>query len=104
MCRIWNDIAIFFSPDRMPITFGDFTPIATADHACGTGLLLTAADPIGEAVVGVDVIHLRGRLVVPRAPRRAVIDRDRRALIARQRDDVRIVGIDPNVLIVVTTR
>src|SRR5580658_3817729 len=82
MCRIGNDVAIFFGTDRMPIAFGDFSPIAAANHARGPRLLLTAADPIREAVVGVDVIHLRGRLVVPRTPCRAVIDRDRRTLIA----------------------
>src|SRR5207244_10609326 len=51
-----------------------------------------------------DVVHLRRRLVVPRAPRLAAVDADDRPLIARERDDVRIVRVDPAALIVVASR
>src|SRR6185437_9758954 len=64
-------------------------------------LLLPAADPIWECIVGGDVVELRGRLVVPRAPRLAAVDGNDGALIAGQEHDLGIVGVDPDVLVVV---
>src|SRR5260370_33110374 len=64
-------------------------------------LLLTVAQSIRKCVVGIDVIHLGGGLVVPAAPGLAAVDRNDRALIAAQDDHIRIDRIDPDVLIVV---
>ena len=50
------------------------------------------------------MIHLRRGLVVPRTPRRAAVDGDGRALIARKRDDPRIARVDPDRVIVVAAR
>ena len=55
----------------------------------------------GKCVVGGDVIHLRGGLVVPGAPRLAAVDGDDGALIAGDEDGVGVVGIDPDVLVIV---
>src|SRR5580658_93055 len=43
-------------------------------------------------------------LVIPRAPRLSTVDGYKRALIANQQHNVRIIGIDPHVLIVVAAR
>ncbi len=50
-----------------------------------SALLLSAADAVGKRVVGGDVIELRGRLVVPGAPRLPAVDRDDGALIGSDR-------------------
>src|SRR5947208_15719095 len=47
------------------------------------------------------MVQLRRRLVIPRAPGLAAVHSDDRALIRTQKNDVGIVGIDPNVLIIV---
>ena len=102
--RIGNDVTILFGADRMPITLRGLAPRATAAHARRTALLLSAADPIRKALVGGDVKHLRRRLVVPRTPRAAAVDGDRRALIAAEDDVVRRARIHPNGVVVVAAR
>src|SRR5205085_560685 len=67
-------------------------------------LLLPAAHPVWKAIVGDDVVHLRGRLVVPRAPGLPAVHGDSRALVARDQDDVRIFRIDPDAMVVVASR
>ena len=66
----------------MPFAESDLAVVAATRDARRTALLLAAAQSIGKRVVGVHVIHLRGRLVVPTAPCLAAIDGDDRALIA----------------------
>src|SRR5208337_234151 len=75
--------------------------VAAAGDANRAALLLTAAQAIREGVVGVHVIKLRCGLVVPRTPRLAAVHADNRSLIAGEHDDVGIVGIDPDVLVIV---
>ena len=89
--RIGHGVAVLLDADGMPFAEGDLPVVAAARHAGRAALLLAAADAIRESVVGVDVVHLRGRLVVPRAPRLAAVDGDDRALIAHEQDDL---GID----------
>ena len=99
--RIGHGVAVFLDADRMPLAERNHPVAAAAGDAGRAALLLAAADAVRERVVGVDVVHLRRRLVVPGAPGLAAVDRDDRALIARHRDDVRIVRVDPRALIVV---
>src|SRR5262249_25650953 len=61
----------------------------------------STVDPIRELVVGADVIELSGRLVVPRAPGLAAVDADDRALVAGEQDDLRVVGVDPDGVVIV---
>ena len=75
--------------------------VAAAGDAGGAALLLAAADAIGEIVIGVDVVHLRGGLVVPGTPRFAAVDGDDGALIAHDEDDIGVVGVDPDALVIV---
>ena len=87
----------------MPFAKSDFAVIAPAGDAGRATLLLAAAKPIWKCVVGINVIELRGRLVVPATPGLAAIHRNDCALIAAQNDDVVVVWIDPDVLIIIAT-
>ena len=87
----------------MPFTESDLAVVAATGHAGRTTLLLTAAQSIRKCVVGIHVIHLRSRLVVPTTPGLTAIDGDDSALVAAENDHVAIVWIDPDVLIVITT-
>ena len=73
--RIGDGVAILFDADRRPFAESELAVIAAAGDAGGAALLLAAAHAIGKIVVGVDVIHLRGGLVVPGTPGFAAIDR-----------------------------
>ena len=64
-------------------------------------ILLAAAHAIRERVVGGHVIHRRRGLRVPVAPRRTAIGRDDGALVGDDQDDVRVVRVDPDLLVVV---
>src|SRR5437879_4782761 len=99
--RVGSGHAVFLDADRMPIVESDLAIHAAAIDACGTGILLTAAQAVGERVVGGHVVHRGGRLVVPAAPGFAAVRREYTALIGHQEDDVRVLGIDPAFLIIV---
>ena len=85
--RIGNNVAVFFRCHRMPVAKRDLAVIAAAGDADRAALLLAAAQAIGKRVVGIHVIKLRRRLVVPRTPALAAIDGDDRALVAGEDDD-----------------
>src|SRR5579863_9908573 len=55
-------------------------------------------------MVGDGVIKLGSWLVVPGTPGSAAIDGHEGTLIADEQDDVAVVGIDPEILVVVATR
>src|SRR6266566_6042628 len=78
--RIDGDVSILENPDQMPIAKSNFAVIAAALRRHGAALLLRAVNPVRKAIVGGDVIELRGWLIVPTAPRRAAIHADDRAL------------------------
>src|SRR5439155_10554154 len=101
---IGRNIAIFLDAHRIPIPKRDFTKIASAGGADTTAFLLPAVHPVGELIVGDDVIELRGWLVVPRAPGLPSIHADGDSLIDRERNNLRIVGIDPDGVIIVASR
>ncbi len=75
--------------------------IAARWCANGATVLLRACDPVGEAEVCGDVINLRGRLVVPRAPRCCAVNGNDRTLIAGDDHAFRIFWIDPELVVVV---
>ena len=102
--RIRRGDAVLLNVDRMPIVERDLAVHRPAVDARRAGVLLSAADAIGERVVRRDVIHRRRRLRVPIAPRRAAVRRDDAALIGDDEKNVRIVGIDPRLLVVVAAR
>src|SRR5438270_7804425 len=85
----------------MPVAEGNLAEIAATGNACRAALLLSPVDPVREAIIRNHVIELRGGLVVPRAPSLPAVHTNGCALVAGQRDDLRILGIDPNCVVVV---
>src|SRR5208282_4034525 len=64
-------------------------------------ILLCPIHPIWKTIVSGDVIKLPSRLVVPGTPRLSAVARDNHALIASQHHALRIVWIDPQLVIVI---
>src|SRR5581483_12415612 len=87
--------------DRVPVAGGDLAVVAAAGDPGRPALLLAAVDPVREPVVGDDVVELRRRLVVPTAPGLAAVDGDDRPLVGGDEDHVRVVGADPDGVVVV---
>ncbi len=99
--RVGSDIAVLDHAHGMPVAEGDGAVVAAAGDADGTAFLLPGTNPIGERVVGDRVVKLRRRLVVPGTPSVAAVHGDNCTLIADQKNNAAVVGIDPEVLIVV---
>src|ERR1035438_2080238 len=101
MQRIGRYVAVLFYAQGGPVAECDLAEVAAAGGACRAALLLAAVDPVGELIVGDDVIKLRGGLVVPGTPGLAAVHADGCALIEGERDDVGIFGIDPDGMVVI---
>ena len=99
--RIGRDIAILDYAYGMPLAIGDGAVVAAAGDADRAALLLPSANAIGESGCDRDVINLRCGLVVPGTPGRSAVDGDERALVADEKNNVWVVGIDPEILVVV---
>ena len=99
--RIGRHKAVFVGAHPHPVAEGDLAAVAAAGDANGAAFLLAAIDPIGELLVGEDMIELRGGLVVPAAPRAAAVDADGGALIRRVDHDFRRLRVDPHPLIII---
>jgi hypothetical protein len=91
--RIGDNVAVFLGRDRMPVAKSDPAIIAAAGDADRAAFLLAAVQPIRKCVIGADVIKLGRGLIVPGAPTLPAIDRDDRALIATEQNNVWIVGL-----------
>ena len=76
-------------------------PSADADAAA---VLLRAIEPVGEAIVGCDVIDLGGGLVVPGAPCLSVVHADDGTLVAAEHHALAVSGVDPDLVVVVAAR
>src|ERR1043165_3269366 len=100
MQRIGSGVARFTAGTQsFPITIRDVGMDAARRRADRATVLLRARDPVWKTIVSRDVIDLRSRLVVPRAPRRSAVDTHDRSLIAREDHSFRIVGINPELVI-----
>src|SRR5260221_3429164 len=99
--RVGRDVTIFFGCYRMPFAESDLAVVAPAGDTGGPAFLLTAAETIWKSVVGVDMIKLCRRLVVPTTPGLTAVSSYDCALIAAQHDHVGITGTNANVWIVV---
>src|SRR6266852_9195094 len=88
----------------MPLAKCDFAVVAAAHRTNGPAFLLSAVNPIRKAIVRGHVIELRGRLVIPSAPRGAAVDGNYRALIAGERNRLRMLAADQNARIVIAAR
>ncbi len=96
-------VSVLDHADRMPVAKGNLAVVAAARNAHRAAILLPAADEVRKRIAGLDVIELGGGLVEPRAPGFAAIDGHKRTLVARQKNDARVIRIDPKILIIVTT-
>ena len=79
---IGRDVAAFTTADSKPVATVNLAMIRSVDRCGISAILLRAVDVIRKIVVRDYVIKLRSWLVVPRAPRRAAVESDRRALIS----------------------
>ena len=104
MQRVGRDVAVLFGADGMPVAKRERAVVTAREHLGAPALLLAAVHAVRKAVVGDHVVELRGRLVVPRAPRRSAVERNDRALIAAQQDLVRVRWFDPDAVVVVAAR
>ena len=76
VARIGSDVAGFTAADGIPIlTVDGAIEIATGDGDGGV-VLLRAVDVIREAIIGGDVIELRGGLIIFLGPVRAAVEGD----------------------------
>src|SRR6185503_6921346 len=89
---------------RMPLAKRDLPVVSATGYSYRAALLLASVDPIRKPIVGDHVIELRGWLVVPRAPALSAVNCNDCSLVGSQQDDLRVVGVDPNCVIVITTR
>jgi hypothetical protein len=101
MAWVGRDVTVFFGSDRMEFAKRNRTVVAAAQHFGASALLLAAEHAIRKAIVRDHVVELRRRLVVPRTPRGAAVDRYGRTLIDAECDRLRIVRIDPHGVVVV---
>src|SRR5438093_6931640 len=101
MQRVGRGVAVFDDPDGVPLAEGDLAVVPAARNAHRAAFLLPAANPVWELTRDSDVIKLRGRLVVPGAPGLPAVHGDEGALVAHEQNDVGVVGVDPEVLVVV---
>ena len=102
--RVGCGVGVLVYADGMPIAKGDRAEVAAAGHARAAALLLPAIDPIGKAVVSAYVEHLRRGLVIPGAPGGAAVHGDGGALVYAADHDLRIVGVDPDGVVIVAAR
>src|SRR5271156_1456945 len=77
---------------------------AARGNADSAAVLLGARGPVRKAIIGGDVVELRGRLVVPRAPCGRAVFGDNGALIAGENHAFRVAGINPELVIIIAAR
>src|SRR5260370_24142974 len=101
--RVRGDVTVFAARFyRPPIMEIQRTVSAPARRHRWPAVLLRAVDAIGTLVVSNPMIELRCWLVVPGAPRLAAIARHDRSLIAADCHPQRLVGIDPQFMVIVS--
>src|SRR5713226_2392511 len=86
----------------MPVAESDLAIVAAARNAYRAALLLSPADFVRESIGDTDVIELRRRLVVPGTPGFAAVHADNSTLVGNQKNNVRLIWIDPQILIIIS--
>ncbi len=81
----------------------DLAAITSAGYSYGTTFLLPAIHPIRKLLVCAHVIQLACGLIVPGAPGASCIDCHYSSLVGHKKHDIRIVWVDPNTVIVIST-
>ena len=104
VARLGGDVTALAAAHRVPVGHID----AHAARAAGDGdrrvVLLRAVDPVGEAVVGGDVVELRGRLVVLLRPGGPSVERHVGAPVVGADHAERVVRGDPQAVVVAVGR
>src|SRR5258708_4487451 len=99
---IRGDVAAFAAGvERPPIMKIQGSIIAAAWRGRGVAILLRGVNPVGKSVVDGDVVKLAGGLVEPGAPCFAGVAGDDCALVATHNHAQRLIGIDPQSVIIV---
>src|SRR5664279_2536748 len=101
---VGREPSAFASADHKPVTRGNQPVIGSTHDRRAAAVLLRAVNVIGEPVVGDYVIELPDRLVVPGGPRLAVVETDGCALIGANYHARSVLGIDPELVVVVAAR
>ena len=102
IARVGRDVPVLAAHgDGPPVALAQVSVVGSRRRRGRSAVLLRAVDPVRKAIVGGDVVELRGRLVVPGAPGPASVHADHRALIAAQDHAPGIGRIDPELVIVV---
>src|SRR6516165_11242298 len=99
---IGSDVAVLVaSLHGPPVARAERAELPSARDSRGAAVLLCAVNPVGILIVGGDVVKLAVRLVVPGTPRFAAVQCNDGALIATQNHALRLVGVDPQFVIIV---
>ena len=102
--RIGNDRSELVPGVGRQSSTRDGAQVAAAAGRDRAGVLLRRVHPVRIRVVDGDVIDLRGRLVVPGAPRVAAVERNGRPLIDAEEHPLAVGRIDPHHLRIVAAR
>src|SRR5437016_2867938 len=101
---IRSDVAAFTTADVVPIWAINRTLGTRAGDSDRGVILLRAVNVVGEAIIGGDVIELRGWLVVDGAPALASVDGNCRAAVVAIDEALGIGGINPQGVIIAVGR
>src|SRR5712692_315343 len=100
--RVRRDITIFAARVHWPPNMEIQRAVtAAAWRGYRIAVLLRSVYPVGKLVIRHHVIELRRRLVEPGAPSVAAVARYNRCLIAAENHPPRLVGINPQLVVVV---
>ena len=104
ICGIGSDIAAFPAADVVKVALIDAAAGTRSGNRDRGVVLLRSVQPVGKSVVGSDVIELRGWLVVERRPAGAAVSGNRCSAVVAVDQTPRIVGIDPEAMVVTVGR
>jgi hypothetical protein len=77
--------------------------VGAAENGSASAILLRSVHHVGKLVVGDHVVELCGGLVVPCAPGLAAIETDRCPLVRSENHVGWMLGINPNLMVVIPT-
>ena len=98
VARIHRDVAALAAADGIPVRHHG--EAAARGHRDGAVVLLGAVDPVGPLVVHEDAVDLRGLLVALAGPTLSAVEGDIRAAVVGVDHVHRVLGIDPEVVVV----
>src|SRR5579871_184682 len=102
IAAIEGHVSGFTGAGGKPMTWSNLPRICPAGNGRAPTVLLGSVNHIRKLVVGDHVVHLRSWLVIPGAPGCPAIQADRGPLIGSQHHAGRILGINPELVVVVS--